>query len=94
MTRPSEKGHHVPNRHIGRLIAKRREELGLSHTDLAGRLGISKSELQNRENGGSDFSALELLQFAGALQVRPVWFLEGLTYQVAGLSMPDQFALR
>ena len=53
---------------FGRLLRKKREECGLSHEKLAGKLGLSRTSITNIEGGNQRISlhhALQLCQFVG-----------------------------
>jgi len=52
---------------IGLAIAKRREELGLTTTELAVRLGISQAQVSRLENGKQGFRSSTLARIANAL---------------------------
>ena len=58
-------------------IRKRREELGLTQTELAHLVGYkSKSAIARIENGGIDIPASKILALANALNTTP-WDLIG-----------------
>lgn len=60
----------------GDLIKKRREELGMSQTELARRLDISPSTIHRYENGGIGKLPADYLQkLAVALRTSPTYFL-------------------
>ena len=56
---------------FGEQLRKRREELGISRTELAERLGVTKSAVGNYETGVSAPKEEVLLQLFDALQVDP-----------------------
>ena len=56
---------------FGEQLRKRREELGISRVELAGRLGISRSAVGNYETGVSAPRESVLLRLFDVLQVEP-----------------------
>ena len=56
---------------FGEQLRKRREELGISRAELAGRLGISRSAVGNYETGVSAPKEEVLLRLFDALGVDP-----------------------
>lgn len=56
---------------FGEQLRRRREELGISRTELAARLGVTKSAVGNYETGVSAPKEEVLLQLFDALQVDP-----------------------
>ena len=57
---------------FGDQLKKRREELGLSRSELADRLGVSRSAVGNYETGVSAPKEEVLLRLFDALHVEPV----------------------
>ena len=51
------------------LLARRREELGVSQEDLAAQLGVGRRTLQRWEHGEADVPGMRLFQWAAALGV-------------------------
>ena len=73
----------VEDVHIGRRIAQRRVELGLSQGDLGGALGVTFQQVQKYEKGANRVSGGRLLRIARALKVDVQWFYDGLGQTVA-----------
>ena len=59
---------------IGRLVRSRRQELGLSQSDLAERIGVTFQQVQKYENGSNRISIGRLARIAEALDVPPTFF--------------------
>lgn len=59
-------------RHIGRILAARRELLGLTQTELARRMGKAQSFVTRLEGGKRDPRWETLLEFARALELEPM----------------------
>lgn len=59
---------------IGGKIGKLREELGLTTTQLASRVGISQAQISRLENGKQGFRSSTLDRIAKALGVKPMYF--------------------
>ena len=70
---------------MGRRIRLRREETGISQSELAGRLGVSFQQVQKYEKGVNRVGAGRLVRVAAALDV-PVSFFFGATDAGAGSS--------
>jgi transcriptional regulator with XRE-family HTH domain len=64
----------MDNRTIGRKISELRGRLGMTTTDLAGRVGISQAQISRLENGKQGFRSKTLSRIAEALGVKPVYF--------------------
>ena len=60
---------------IGARIRTRRRQLGLSQSDLAGRLGVSFQQVQKYERGANRVAASTLLAAAQALGVTIGWLV-------------------
>lgn len=57
---------------LAKRIKARREELGLSQTELAIKLGYkSRSSINKIEKGNNEFSISKLQDFADALEITP-----------------------
>jgi ribosome-binding protein aMBF1 (putative translation factor) len=63
-------------RRLLRALAAKREELGLSQTQVAARMGTSQSSVARLEAGEADARLSTLERFAGALGVRLQWSLD------------------
>lgn len=62
--------------HIGIIIKKRREELGLTQEELARKLGYkSKSTINKIEMGINDISQTKVVAFASALDTTPAYLM-------------------
>ena len=70
-------------------LRKRREELGLSRTELAERLGVSLSAVGNYENGVSAPKEGVLLRLFDALEVDPNYLYRG-SFRSGGGSCSDE----
>jgi transcriptional regulator with XRE-family HTH domain len=64
---------------IGRLVRAQRQQLGLSQTDLAERIGVTFQQVQKYENGTNRISIGRLTRIAEALDVPPTFFFAGET---------------
>jgi transcriptional regulator with XRE-family HTH domain len=60
---------------IGARMRTRRRQLGLSQSDLAGRLGVSFQQVQKYERGANRVAASTLLSAARALGVTVGWMV-------------------
>jgi ribosome-binding protein aMBF1 (putative translation factor) len=60
-------------RRLLRALAKRREELGLSQTQVAARMGTSQSSVARLESGEADARLSTIERFSAALGVRLNW---------------------
>lgn len=61
---------------IGKLIKKRREELGLTQEELASRLGYkSKTTIAKIESGINDIAQSKVMDFAKALETTPAYLM-------------------
>lgn len=81
------------DRYVGLQLKRRREQLGLSQTALAQRLGISFQQLQKYERGANRISAGRLFEVAALMDVDIAWFFDGaktvLDETRAQISQPD-----
>ena len=73
---------------LGERIAKARQAKGLSTKQLAQRLGIKATTLQNWENERSAPRANRLNQLAGVLDVPLLWLIAGAE-SPPGMRLPD-----
>ncbi|HUF86681.1 MAG TPA: helix-turn-helix transcriptional regulator [Thermohalobaculum sp.] len=69
--------HHV-DVHVGHRVRQRRWMLGLTQSQLAGRVGIRFQQVQKYETGENRMSASRLWDVAGALRVPVTFFYDGL----------------
>lgn len=63
-------------RRLLRALAERREELGLSQTQVAARMGTSQSSVARLESGEADARLSTIERFSAALGVRLNWSLD------------------
>lgn len=68
----------IEDKHIGAQIKARRETLGLTQSNIAGRLGISFQQLQKYETGANRTSGSRLCDLAKILCCGPDYFFEGI----------------
>ena len=61
-----------PKRHIGHILARRRESLGLTQAELGKRMGKSQSYITSVEGGKRDPRWETILEFARALELEPL----------------------
>ncbi len=66
------------NRHIGKVLRRRRRLLELTQAEVAQVCGIRFQQIQKYECGGTTISAARLWQLACALQVDISYFFSGL----------------
>jgi transcriptional regulator with XRE-family HTH domain len=59
---------------IGRLVRAQRQQLRLSQSDLAERIGVTFQQVQKYENGTNRISIGRLTRIAEALEVPPTFF--------------------
>ena len=60
-----------------RELAARRQDAGLSQTEIAARMGTSKSAVARLESGEADVRASTLERYAAALGTEITWKLQG-----------------
>lgn len=65
------------DRHIGKKLARRRIQLGLTHAHLAQELGVSLAHVQAFEAGLARMGASVLTQCAHVLKIELAYFFEG-----------------
>ena len=63
--------------HLGERIKARRQELGWTQDDLAGKAGLSKGFLSDLENGKRNVSANHLLDIARVLSLSLDYLMKG-----------------
>lgn len=63
-------------RRLLRALAERREQLGLSQTQVAARMGTSQSSVARLESGEADARLSTVERFSAALGVRLNWSLD------------------
>lgn len=74
---------------FGERLRQRREELGISRTELADRLGVSRSAVGNYETGVSAPKEEVLLRLFDALHVDPNYLYRD-SFRAAGFSCSDE----
>jgi transcriptional regulator with XRE-family HTH domain len=75
------------NAHVGEIIRRRREQLGLTQQELAARLGAERfldSLIRLLEDGKAQVPPARVLAFARALQLDEVWFVELVMHRMPG----------
>jgi transcriptional regulator with XRE-family HTH domain len=72
-----------PVRHVGRRIAARRVELGLTQQELAARIAISRVALSNLESGRSEPGERTVTLLAGIFGMEPHELVRGTSYPQA-----------
>ena len=63
--------------HVGTRIRFRRNLLGISQTDMAGRIGVTFQQVQKYERGSNRIGASRLIRICDVLEVSPEWLFEG-----------------
>ncbi len=64
--------------HVGLRLRERRTLLGMSQSELGGRVGLTFQQIQKYERGSNRISASRLFQFAGILGIEVDHFFAGL----------------
>lgn len=59
-------------RRLGQAVAKRRRELGLTQSDIAEKLGLSRASLANLENGRQRIMVHQLFALVNALKLKSI----------------------
>lgn len=59
-------------RRLGRAVAERRGELGLTQSDVAERLGLSRASLANLESGRQRIMVHQLFALVNALKLKSI----------------------
>ena len=82
-------GPHPVDIHVGRRVRMRRNEVGMSQTNLADGLGITFQQVQKYERGTNRISTSKLYEIAIALETPITYFFEDLALsdKMAGESM-------
>lgn len=68
----------APYEHLARIVIRRRMDLGLTQTELAGRMGTSHSAISRIERGQHSTSVRTLRRLGQALEMR---FIMGFEYE-------------
>ncbi len=63
---------HPINVDFGRIVARRRDELGLTQSELAARSNLSRASIASIENGRQNVHLYHLYDLASALELRRV----------------------
>lgn len=74
MTRAIKDGPDPVDRYVGAQVRKRREELGLNQSELAGALSLTFQQVQKYEKAANRISASKLHRIAAVLKVPIEWF--------------------
>lgn len=74
--------------HIGQRLRLRRKMMGMSQAALGKHMGVTFQQIQKYERGSNSVSARRLHEFAGVLQVTPMYFYETYKQQTSPLA-PD-----
>ena len=77
MASTRERTEHI-DRQIGERLRKRRIEMGLSQSDIAGHLGLAFQQVQKYERGANRIGAGLLLRLSGILEVPVTYFYDGV----------------
>ena len=77
--------------YVGKSLAERRKQCGLTLTDVAKKIGLSFQNVQKYENARTQISAYYLYQIAYVLGVEPAYFFKGFSaFQTKDLTIqPD-----
>ena len=82
---------------IGDALKLRRQELGLTQTELARGIGVTFQQIQKYENGGSRIAASRLSEVAEYLHVPVAYFFQGVNGadhpRTDRLDVPEAMAL-
>ncbi|MDW9919375.1 helix-turn-helix domain-containing protein [Sinorhizobium meliloti] len=76
---------------LGLAVAKRRNELGLTQADVAGRIDLTRASLANIETGRQKVLLHQLYRLANALEIKSITDLVPRSFQFAENSEPVQF---
>lgn len=82
-TSPDRAAPPAPTRHVGRRIADHRVALGLTQSELAARVAISRVALSNLESGRSDPGERTVTLLAGIFGMEPHELVAGTSYPPA-----------
>lgn len=77
------------DKHVGGQVRLRRAQIGMTQSDLGGKLGLSFQAVQKYETGENRISASRLYQLSRVLEVPLAYFFEGLE----GASQTDDEAV-
>lgn len=66
------------DKHVGARVRMRRMMLNMSQETLGDAVGLTFQQIQKYEKGTNRIGASRLMQIAGALNVGPMFFFEGL----------------
>jgi transcriptional regulator with XRE-family HTH domain len=75
-------------RRLGRAVAERRAELGLTQGQIAAQLGLSRASVANLENGRQRIMVHQLYALANALKFKSILDLVPPTWSFA-MSLPE-----
>ena len=77
------------DKHVGSMFRTRRQELGLSQTDVAESLGVTFQQVQKYEWGMNRISASRLHDLCQILGVPVEYFFDGLDAEIGEADGPD-----
>lgn len=66
------------DKHVGGQLRLRRAQIGMTQSDLGGKLGLSFQAVQKYETGENRISASRLYQLSRVLEVPLAYFFEGI----------------
>lgn len=82
------------NLHLGRRLAQRRAELGLSLAEVSSRCGVSLQQVHRYEIGANTMSAPMLWQLSRCLGVPVGYFFEGLDAETPVPRAPSRMTMQ
>jgi transcriptional regulator with XRE-family HTH domain len=78
------------DQYVGLRIRERRLMMGLSQSDLAGKIGVTYQQAHKYERGVNRISAGRLAVIATALSTEPAWFFEGFETAPMNAAVPKR----
>ena len=75
--------------HVGQRIRDKRNERGMSQTEVANALGVTFQQVQKYERGTNRVGASRLFDLSGILSVPVQYFFEGLNNQPTPIEKED-----
>ena len=80
--------------HVGQRIRDKRNELGMSQTEVANALGVTFQQVQKYERGTNRVGASRLFDLSRILSVPVQYFFEGLNNQPTPIEKEDDNFIR
>ena len=80
--------------HVGQRIRDKRNERGLSQTEVANALGVTFQQVQKYERGTNRVGASRLFDLSRILSVPVQYFFEGLNNQLTPIEKEDDHVTR